>query len=190
MAANEAFRSAGRGDREAFATFYALTAGPVYGTVLGIVRNRSLAEEVTQETYVELWRLATRFDPDRGSAQRFAVTVGRRRAIDRVRSEQARRDREENAQRLSARLGERTNEPGGFEPSAGFDAHGVVEALRRLTKIEREAVTLAYYGGWTHREVASLLNIPEGTAKTRIRSGMIKLRNLLGGSSEHREVSR
>lgn len=172
----ELLRAVGRGDEAAFGQFYDLTSARLHGIVLKVVRNPALAEEITQEVYLEIWRLAPRFDPSRGSATGWSSTIAHRRAVDRVRAEQARTDREER------------DRPG---PSAPFDSvveqvldridrSAVGEALRSLSEQQRTAVTLAYYGGHTYRQVAALLDIPEGTAKTRIRDGLIKLRDQFG----------
>ncbi len=185
-AVDRAYRAARDGDREAFARFYDLTAGAVHGVVLAVVRNPALAQEVTQEVYVELWRLAPRYDAERGGARGWALTVARRRAIDRVRAEQSGRDREERAGRLLATVDE--VEP----PDAGADTDRrvVVDALRSLSLAQRQALVLAYYGGWTHRDVAEILDIPVGTAKTRIRDGLRKLRDVLGVERGERDDRR
>lgn len=173
--ASRQLRYAARGDSEAFARFYDLMAPSLYGAVLRVVRAPSLAEEITQDVFVELWRLAPRYDPSRGSARTWAATVAHRRAVDRVRSEAAARSREE-------RDGRRTVTPHDSvveEIVTRLDHERVAGALASLTATQREAVTLAYYGGNTYREVALLLDVPEGTVKTRIRDGLIKLRDLL-----------
>ncbi|MEL7159016.1 MAG: ECF RNA polymerase sigma factor SigK [Actinomycetota bacterium] len=173
---NGLLAAVGRGDEDAFGRFYDLTAARLHGIVLKVVRNPALAEEITQEVYLEIWRLAPRFDPSRGSAIGWSATIAHRRAVDRVRAEQARTDREERDR---------------HSPSAPFDSvveqvldridrSAVGEALRGLSEQQRTAVTLAYYGGHTYRQVAVLLDIPEGTAKTRIRDGLIKLRDQFG----------
>lgn len=167
---------AARGDEAAFGRFYDLTASVVHGVVLRVVRDPSIAEEVTQDVYVELWRLAPRFDADRGSARSWAATVAHRRAVDRVRSEQARRDRESADATLRAVPVDSVSE----EVDDRLDRSRVRRALDSLSDTQRQAVTLAYYGGHTYREVAALLDVPEGTIKTRIRDGLIKLRDQFG----------
>lgn len=172
-------RRAGRGDEDAFSGFYDATISMVFGVVLKVVRDRAMAEEVTQEVFVELWRLAPRYEPDRGSAMSWAATIAHRRAVDRVRSEQARRQRDQREQTKHVVDHDQTAEA----VADNLDRLRVRDALEQLSDTQREAVTLAYYGGRTYREVAALLDIPEGTAKTRIRDGLIRLRDQLGVTS-------
>jgi RNA polymerase sigma-70 factor, ECF subfamily len=178
--AQAAFERVRLGDEAAFAEFYDEIGGVVYGTVLRVVRNPAQAEEVTQEVFVELWRTATRFDPTRGSVRAWAATMAHRRAVDRVRSEQSARDREVvDATRDLRPAHDHVAE----DVAAQFDRERVAHALEGLTEPQREAVTMAYYGGLTYREVAIRLDLPEGTVKTRIRDGLIKLRDLMGVAS-------
>lgn len=173
----ELLRAVGRGDRGAFERLYEVLAPRVYGLVLRVLRDRTHSEEVAQEVLVEVWRSAARYEPDRGSVMAWVLTIAHRRAIDRVRSAQAGTEREERAARL--------------EPHRSFDevAELVVgrlegERLRRcldnLTELQRESVTFAYYGGYSYREVAELVKAPLGTVKTRMRDGLIRLRDCLG----------
>ncbi len=172
----QSLRDAGKGNEAAFADFYDLTSALVYGIVLKIVRDPSMSEEVTQEVYVELWRLAPRFDDKRGSAKGWAATIAHRRAVDRVRSEQAHRNRDQQEHERSDRPSDVVSET----VLDGLDHARVQNALAGLTEAQREAVTLAYYGGHTYREVAALLDTPEGTIKTRIRDGLSRLRDDFG----------
>lgn len=174
--AASALQRAGRGDEAAFAEFYDAVSTVVYGTVLRVIRNPAMAEEVTQDVFVELWRLAPRYEPSKGSPAAWAATIAHRRAVDRVRSVESARARDEADARQSARDHDVVVE----EVTTRLDRARVVEALKQLTAPQREAVSLAYYGGHTYREVAVLLDVPEGTVKTRIRDGLIKLRDLLG----------
>ena len=167
---------AGRGDQAAFADLYDALAPLLHGVVLKILRDPAQSEEVTQEAFVELWRLAPRYDVTRGSVRSWAVTVAHRRAIDRVRSEQSARDRaEREAQKRPIQSTDVAE-----QVVASIDGTRVRKALERLTEIQRQAVELAYFGGHSYREVALLLNVAEGTIKTRIRDGMIRLRDELG----------
>jgi RNA polymerase sigma-70 factor, ECF subfamily len=150
----------------------------VFGIVRRVVRDPSMSEEVTQEVFVELWRIAGRHDAARGSVTSWAATIAHRRAIDRVRSEQSTRDRND---RDGAKRVIEPDEPATLVESS-LDAARVRRALGRLTAAQREAIELAYFGGHTYREVAVLLGVAEGTIKTRIRDGMIRLRDELGGS--------
>ena len=172
-------RRAGRGDQAAFADLYDALSPLVHGVVLKVVRDPAQSEEVAQEVFVELWRLAARFDETRGSVTSWVATVAHRRAIDRVRSEQSSRDRVARQVSNIARDYDDVSE----EVESKFDRVRVRRALERLTGVQREAVELAYFGGHTYREVAVLLEVAEGTVKTRIRDGMIRLRDELGGAA-------
>ena len=176
-------RGAGRGDQTAFGELYDSLAPLVHGVVQKVVRDPSQSDEVTQEVFVELWRLAARYDESRGSVRSWAVTVAHRRAIDRVRSEQASRDRIERHARTAVQGPDSAVDVVVEEVETGLDRVRVRRALDRLTSVQREAVELAYYGGHTYREVAVLLGVAEGTVKTRIRDGMIRLRDELGGAT-------
>lgn len=172
-------RRAGRGDQAAFAELYDALSPLVYGVVLKVVRDPSHAEEVAQEVFVELWRLAARFDGTKGSARTWAATLAHRRAIDRVRSEQSTRNRQDR----DANQVVREHDVVAAEVESTMDQARVRRALTQLSDLQREAVELAYFGGHTYREVAVLLGIAEGTVKSRIRDGMIRLRDELGGVS-------
>ena len=145
--------------------------------MLAVVRDPAIAEEVTQEVYVETWRLATRFDAERGSATSWVATIARRRAIDRVRSVEASRRRDDDAAKgdVAAPFDEVSE-----AVSDDLERQSVRRALDALTDTQREAVQLAYFDGLTYRQVATTLGIPEGTAKTRIRDGLSRLRDALG----------
>lgn len=175
--ADELVRLAARGDEQAFAALYDELAATVHGIVLRVLRDPSIAQEVTQEVFVELWRLAPRFDASKGAARSWASTVAHRRAVDRVRSEQARRDREDADALGRAPV---VHDLVGEEVGDRIDRGIVREMLETLSDTQREAVTLAYYGGHTYQQVAVLLDVPEGTVKTRIRDGLIKLRDQFG----------
>jgi RNA polymerase sigma-70 factor, ECF subfamily len=167
---------AGHGDQSAFAELYDSLAPLLHGVVLKVVRDPAMSEEVTQEAFVELWRLAPRYDSTRGSVRSWAATLAHRRAIDRVRSEQASRERTE---REGQKRPIQSNDVA-EQVVANIDGTRVRKALERLTEMQRQAVELAYFGGHSYREVALLLDVAEGTIKTRIRDGMIRLRDELG----------
>lgn len=167
-----------RGDRDAFEAVYRQLAAPVYGLIRRVLRDPAQSEEVAQEVMVEMWRTATRFDPKRGSVRTWALTLAHRRAVDRVRSAQAATDRELRLARQAPVAGAEDDVAEVVE--ARLDQQRVRHCLGALTELQRESVRLAYYGGYTYREVAELLGAPLGTVKTRLRDGLIRLRDCLG----------
>jgi RNA polymerase sigma-70 factor (ECF subfamily) len=169
----------GLGDQAAFAELYDAVAARVHGTVLGVVRDPAQAEEVTQEVFVEVWRIAPRFDGNRGSVAAWITTIAHRRAVDRVRSEQSARVRADADSRRAEAPRDVVADAVVDDAQSEFDRARVRRALDRLTEAQRQSVELAYFGGHTYREVALLLGLPEGTIKTRIRDGMIRLRDEL-----------
>lgn len=173
-------RRAGLGDETAFAAFYDATSARAYGLALRVVRNPAHAEEVTQEAYLDAWRQSTRFDPQRGSAAGWLLTIVHRKAVDRVRSVEAATHRDETWDRETAPT---EHDQTAEEAHASLDAQRVRNAVATLTDVQRQAVELTYFGGYTHTEVATLLDVPLGTAKTRIRDGLIRLRDLMGVAS-------
>lgn len=166
-----------RGDEEAFAELYDRMAAYVHGVTRRVVRDPAQAEEVTQEVFVEVWRTAARFDGTRGSVRTWVLTMAHRRAVDRVRSEQASRDRTD---RIGSRDHDRPFDQVAEDVETRFEHQQVRSALDTLTALQREAVELAFYGGYTYREVAELLDTPLGTVKTRLRDGLIRLRDAMG----------
>ncbi|WNZ12755.1 sigma-70 family RNA polymerase sigma factor [Streptomyces sp. 11x1] len=166
------------GDQRAFEELYALVSGPVFGLVRRVVRDPAQSEEVAQEVLLELWRSAGRFDPGRGSAMSWILTLAHRRAVDRVRSARAATERE---QREGRRNHHTAFDQVAEEVEAGLERQWVRHCLEKLTTLQRESVTLAYYDGYTYREVAERLSLPLGTVKTRMRDGLTRLRECLGG---------
>jgi RNA polymerase sigma-70 factor, ECF subfamily len=164
-----------RGDQGAFEQVYEHVAGPVYGLVLRVVRDPAQSEEVAQEVLVDVWRTASRYDEKRGSALAWVMTLAHRRAVDRVRSAQAAADRDQRAARA-----EREHDEVAEHVEARLEREQVRRCLGALTDLQRESVTLAYYSGYTYREVAELLRVPLGTVKTRMRDGLIRMRDCLG----------
>lgn len=177
---SELLRASARGDERAFASLYDATSRRLYGLVLRVVRDPAQAEEVAQEAFLEIWRTSARFDPDRGSAMSWMMTIAHRKAVDRVRSAEAASRRDDT---WEATTQDRAYDITAEEVERSLDAQRVRQALASLTETQRGAVQLAYFGGYTHNEVAALLGIPLGTAKTRIRDGLIRLRDTLGMQS-------
>ncbi|MGW4065858.1 ECF RNA polymerase sigma factor SigK [Amycolatopsis sp. NPDC004747] len=175
--AEELLRKVSAGDETAFASLYDLVAGPVLGLATRVLRNHAQAEEVTQEVLVEVWRKATRYEPERGSALSWVLTIAHRRAVDRVRSHQAGVDREERAGLMDVR---RPFDEVTESTLAGLEQQRVRQCLAALTDLQRESIVLAYYNGYTYPEVAEVLQVAPGTVKTRIRDGLIRLRDCLG----------
>jgi RNA polymerase sigma-70 factor, ECF subfamily len=166
-----------RGHQDAFAELYDLTAARIHGVVLRVLRSADHAAEVTQEVFLEVWRQAARYSPEKGSVLAWMTTMAHRRAIDRVRSvsSEAARDK-----RFAATVADRPVDYVWADVELRLDAERVRKGMGSLTAIQREAITLAYFGGYSQSQVAQLLNLPLGTVKTRIRDGLIGLRNSLG----------
>lgn len=164
-----------KGDHAAFRAVYDQAAPAVLGIVRRVLRDPAQSEEVMQEVLLEIWRTAARFDPSAGSASAWIMTVAHRRAVDRVRSEQRAAERELRAVTASIAYDEVSD-----AALASVEHQRVRRCLDGLTDLQRESVTLAYYGGYSYREVAQLLGVAVGTVKTRMRDGLIRLRDCLG----------
>ena len=170
-------QSSARGDESAFAELYDATSRRLHGLVLRVIRDPAQAEEVTQEVYVEVWRQSARFDPAVGSALSWMMTIAHRRAVDRVRSAEASSRRDTVYEQRQVEV---DHDQTAETATANIEARRVRSALATLTGAQRGALELAYFGGYTHTEVAAMLGLPLGTAKTRIRDGLIRLRDTLG----------
>ncbi len=164
------------GDERAFAALVTRIRPQALRVARGVVRDPSMAEEVAQEVLTEVWLKADRFDPARGSVTGWVATLARRRAVDRVRSEQAGRDRDD---RVARRSQMREVDVVADEVELRLEHWQVRRALTELSERQREAIELAYFGGHTYRDVARVLGIPEGTAKSRLRDGLLRLRESL-----------
>lgn len=170
-------RLAARGDETAYARFYDATSARAYGLALRVVRNPSHAQEVTQEAYLTAWRQSTRFEASRGSALAWLMTIVHRTAVDRVRATESATRREQVWER---EVRDVDHDQTAETAEASIEGRRVRRAVAELTPVQRQAVELAYFSGYTHTEVATMLEVPLGTAKTRIRDGLIRLRDALG----------
>ncbi|MFB6507242.1 ECF RNA polymerase sigma factor SigK [Streptomyces sp. NPDC002466] len=173
----ETMQKVAHGDKQAFSALYDALAPLVFGIVLKVVRDRAQSEEVAQEVMIDLWRQAARYRPDAGSVTTWAATIAHRRAVDRVRSAQAAADREHaQASREHTIAFDEVAE----QVETRLESEQVRRCLHGLTELQRQAVTLAYYQGLTYREVAESLRTPLPTIKTRMRDGLIRLRDCMG----------
>jgi RNA polymerase sigma-70 factor (ECF subfamily) len=168
------------GDQAAFSQLYDEVSPRVFGLVKRLLVDHSQSEEVTQEIFLEIWQSASRFDPNKGGASTWILTMAHRRAVDRVRASQSSRDRD-----IRIGIRDRDSEYDHVSESVEvkFEHERVERAMERLTELQRQAITLSYYGGYTNSEVSEMLSVPIGTIKTRIRDGMIRLRDELDVTS-------
>ena len=163
-----------RGDESALEELYDELGGFVYGLALRVVRNRQVAEDVTQDVFVTIWEDPGRIEPDRGSLRGLLGTMAHRRSVDAIRRDEARRRRET-----------KTSMEPTFTPDLAdavmlsHTSQQVRQAVSRLPAVQREALELAYFHGHTYRQVADLLGIPEGTAKSRLRLGLQRIADIL-----------
>nr|WP_202523662.1 sigma-70 family RNA polymerase sigma factor [Kitasatospora sp. SID7827] len=162
-----------QGDRDAFEALYRQLLGPVGAVVRRVLRDQAQSEEVVQEVFLELWRTAARYRPERGSVHAWALTAAHHRAVDRVRAAQAGAERERAAALREYRP---AYDSVAAEAERRIEDHAVRTALATLNPTQREALTLAYWGGCTQTRIATLLDTPLGTVKSRVRDGLRRLR--------------
>jgi RNA polymerase sigma-70 factor, ECF subfamily len=170
-------RQVARRDADAFAALYDHTRARVYGLVARVLRDSGYSEETTQEVYLEVWRTADAYDSAKGSALSWLLTMAHRRAVDRVRAEQAATQRET---RYGATAVDRPGDVVSESALAADEARRVAECLGGLTDIQRQCIELAYYGGLTYAEVSQRLSANLSTIKSRMRDALRGLRNCLG----------
>lgn len=165
------------GDEAAFARLYDLLSPRVFGLILRVLVDRAQGEEVLQEVFLEIWRSASRFAPNRGQGRSWVLTIAHRRAVDRVRASQASSDRDVRA---GFRDLDVAHDGVSEQVELRVEAERVTAALRSLPEAQREALTLAYFGGYSQSEIAAMVGAPLGTIKTRMRDGLTRLRMEMG----------
>lgn len=167
----------GDGDQRAFAELYDTLSSRVFGLILRVLVNRSQSEEVLQEVFLEIWQSATKFAPNKGQGRTWVMTIAHRRAVDRVRASQSSADRDVRAGFRDIGV---AHDSVAETVELGIESEKVVHALSGLPEVQREALVLAYYGGYSQNEVAVLVGAPLGTIKTRMRDGLSRLRAAMG----------
>ncbi|MCW2831728.1 MAG: polymerase subunit sigma [Aeromicrobium sp.] len=165
-----------RGDETAFAAVYDALGSAVYGLARRVIRDPSRAEEVSQEVFIQVWQSAVKFDPARGNAKSWVLTLAHRRAVDAVRHDQAATNRENRYDWSNGPDFDEVEET----VTISLEHEQVRRCMAGLTDLQREAVNLAYYQGYTYAEVADVLNANPATVKTRMRDGLVRLRDCMG----------
>jgi RNA polymerase sigma-70 factor (ECF subfamily) len=175
----ELLKKIGQGDRESFGELYDRFSGPLFSAAYRVLNSQVAAEEVLQDVFIQIWEKAQLYNPAIGKPLTWAVTLTRNKAIDRLRSMQRRNRLQENAQREAENF-ER------FDGQSSFDAVALTEtcklvreAMEKLSQDQRQVIELAFFSSMTHTEIAERLSVPLGTIKTRIRRGLMKLRELI-----------
>ncbi|WP_193755320.1 ECF RNA polymerase sigma factor SigK [Microbacterium testaceum] len=165
------------GDRDAFAEVYDALSARAFGLIRRVLVDRAQSEEVLQEVFLEVWQSAARFTPKRGQGRSWVLTIAHRRAVDRVRSSQSSVDRDVRA---GFRDMDVAYDNVSEKVEMKIEGRRVVDALATLPDAQKEALTLAYFGGYSQSEIATLVGSPLGTIKTRMRDGLSRLRMELG----------
>jgi RNA polymerase sigma factor (sigma-70 family) len=165
-----------RGDESALAELYDRVGRVAYGLAYRVLRDERLAEDAVQEGFLALWRTAAAFRAERAKASTWILTLVHRRAVDLVRREERRR-----TEPISEEVAAQASEAESTEEAAWlrFERERVRAALGQLPDVQREALELAYYGGFSQSELAERLGVPLGTIKSRMFAGLVRLRELL-----------
>jgi len=165
------------GDQRAFAELYDTLSPRVFGLIRRVLVNRAQSEEVLQEVFLEIWQSASRFAPNKGQGRTWVMTIAHRRAVDRVRASQSSADRDVRAGLRDIGV---AHDSVAEQVELGMDGEKVVAALGGLPAAQREALVLAYFGGYSQNEISVLIGAPLGTIKTRMRDGLSRLRTAMG----------
>lgn len=165
-----------RGDEEAFGAVYDQMSSAVYGLARRVIRDPSRAEEISQEVFLQIWKTAARFDPERGQGKSWILTLAHRRAVDAVRHDQAATNRDRKYDWSGGPDYDQVEE----EVTINLEHEQVRRCMSSLTDLQREAVHLAYFKGFTYAEVAKVLDVNPATIKTRMRDGLVRLRDCMG----------
>jgi RNA polymerase sigma-70 factor, ECF subfamily len=173
---NQLLRLVAAGNEHAFELLYRQLAPPAYGVIRRVLRDPAQSEEVTQEVLLEVWRTAARFDPAMGSAATWTLTIAHRRAVDRVRAEVAATGREQQAPWADPGPGDEVADV----VEASLDRERVQRCVGQLTDVQRQSITLAYYSGYTYRQVSAAVGVTLAAVKSRIRDGLLRMRDCLG----------
>ncbi|WP_183408402.1 ECF RNA polymerase sigma factor SigK [Microbacterium endophyticum] len=169
-----------QGDQSAFARLYDMISSRVFGLIVRVLVDRSQSEEVLQEVFLEIWQSASKFAPNKGQGRSWVFTMAHRRAVDRVRSAQSSADRDVRAGFKDMGV---AHDGVSEEAELRIEGRRVAQAVSTLPEAQREALTLAYYGGYSQSEIAALVGAPLGTIKTRMRDGLTRLRAEMGVTS-------
>lgn len=165
------------GDQIAFARLYDMLAPRVFGLIVRVLVDRAQSEEVLQEVFLEVWQSAARFAPNKGQGRAWVLTIAHRRAVDRVRASQSSSDRDVRA---GLRDLDVAHDGVAEQVELKLEGEKVAGALSTLPDPQREAIVLAYYGGYSQSEISALVGAPLGTIKTRMRDGLSRLRTAMG----------